>query len=1187
MNEKKLITAVESYFADLRRIRASGGATDERSLYPPLSTLLNAVGDALKPKVHCVSDMANQGAGHPDFGLYLKRKSSGSSSKAGKKSSGDLPERGVVEVKSLGDDAWLTAESAQVSRYWERYRLVLVTNCRDFVLLGEDARGRPAKLETFRLAGSAAEFEERLQKPRAFAREVGAGLGEYLCRTLSHRAVLAEPRDLAWLLASYARDGLARVEAAGDAPSLTAVRNALEEALGVRFEGERGAAFFRSTLVQTLFYGVFSAWVLWSRQLPPPVGAFEWRTAVWHLRAPVLRALFQQLSDPARLQTLGLVEVLNWTAAALDRVDKEAFFASFSEGEAVPYFYEPFLEAFDPVLRKQLGVWYTPVEVVRYMVARVDKALKDDLGIEDGLADERVYVLDPCCGTGAYLAETLRRIAENLQSRGTGALTGAQVKRAATERVFGFEIMPAPFVVAHLQVGLTMQALDAPLAEDGDERAGIFLTNALTGWEPKTQKPLPFPELEQERERADLVKQNAPILVVLGNPPYNGFAGMAVDEERELSAAYRTTKRVRRPEGQGLNDLYVRFFRMAERRIAEETGQGIVCFISNYSWLDGLSFTGMRERYLEAFDTIRIDNLHGDRIISEYAPDGRTSETVFSIRGKSPGIKVGTSITMLSKRLANSSEGKQILYRDFDQARADERRQALLDSLSAPRIDSGYANLDPEIRLGLPFKPMAVSEDWFDWPALPELFPASFPGVKTSRDSFLVDVDLNRLKARVVDYFDGELSHEEIARRYPGVMRSTSGFNARSIRNALLDRGGPIEGGFIHYAYRPFDTRWLYCETEGGLLDRPRSEYGPHVFEGNVWLEAREREAREDFSRGTLCRTLADNFGNGLSSFFPAWLRDTGLGADETTVQRIPNLSPAAQRYLDRLGLGVEDLFYHALAVLHDPAYRQANAGALRMEWPRIPLPGWPELSVSSPAGRGGSRTAPTVVPHGDAPAADHSVVPLKTGTHPASDAAHALAASAARGRQLAHLLDSDTPVPGVTTSNLRPDMIAIAQPATTDDRNMTGDDFGLTAGWGHFGSGEAVMPGQGKAIERPYTPAEREALNHAHPAAGNAERDALGNAQPTSATPAGHDTLAVLGETTYDIYLNDRAYWRNVPANVWRYKLGGYQVLKKWLSYREQTVLGRPLKLDEVLHFTDTARRIGAILLVTDSDFM
>ena len=181
------------------------------------------------------------------------------------------------------------------------------------------------------------------------------------------------------MLASYARDGLARVETAGDSPPLAAVRAALEDALGVRFEGERGARFFHSTLVQTLFYGVFSAWVLWSRtdtasqDRPLFAGGyspaqFDWRTAVWHLRAPVLRALFQQLSDPGRLQPLGLVEVLDWTAAALNRVDRAVFFARFTEGEAVPYFYEPFLEAFDPELRKELGVWYTPPEVVRYMV---------------------------------------------------------------------------------------------------------------------------------------------------------------------------------------------------------------------------------------------------------------------------------------------------------------------------------------------------------------------------------------------------------------------------------------------------------------------------------------------------------------------------------------------------------------------------------------------------------------------------------------------------------------------------------------------------------------------------------------------------------------------------------------------------------------------------------------------------
>ena len=376
----KLTAAVEEYLADLRRIRASGGATGELSYYPPLSNLLNAVGGALRPKVFCINEMAHQGAGHPDFGLYAAKQV-----QKGKPQEGQLPECGVVEVKSAGDDAWLTADSEQVSRYWNKYRLVLVTNTRDFVLLGEDAAGTPVKLETFRLAESAAAFESKLQNAPPLCERSRRRSGQStFCRALSHRATLVEPKDLAWLLASYARDGLARVEAAGDPPSLAAVRSALEEALGVRFEGERGAAFFRSTLVQTLFYGVFSAWVLWARQTPPPTGRFNWHEAVWHLRAPVLQALFQQVSAPSRLQPLGLVEVLDWTAAALDRVDRSAFFDRFSEGEAVPYFYEPFLEAFDPDLRKQLGVWYTPPEVVRYMVARVDRRSRTTLASPTG-----------------------------------------------------------------------------------------------------------------------------------------------------------------------------------------------------------------------------------------------------------------------------------------------------------------------------------------------------------------------------------------------------------------------------------------------------------------------------------------------------------------------------------------------------------------------------------------------------------------------------------------------------------------------------------------------------------------------------------------------------------------------------------------------------------------------------------
>ena len=1110
---------METYFADLRRVRASGGATRERSSYGPLANLLNAVGRMLKPKVFCVGELADQGAGHPDFGLYVANQV-----RRGRLRPGQTPERGVVEVKGIQDDAWLTAASDQVSRYWNRYRLVLVTNTRDFLLVGKDTEGRPVKLEAFRLAEDGEQFVYRLEKPRAYAHEVGSGLVEYLCRALSHQAALAEPRDLAWLLASYARDGLARVEAAGDTPALKTVREALEEALGVRFEGKKGERFFHSTLVQTLFYGVFSAWVLWSRRLKVSAGPlfaesgnierFRWREAVWHLRAPVLQALFQQLSQPNHLQPLGLVQVLDWTESALNRVDRSTFFSRFKEGEAVPYFYEPFLAAFDPELRKQLGVWYTPSEVVRYMVARVDRALKDDLGITEGLAAENVYVLDPCCGTGAYLAEVLRRINANLRGQGLEALTGSRVKRAATERVFGFEIMPAPFVVAHLQVGLTMQDLDAPMGDSVKERPGIFLTNALTGWEPRVTKPLPFPELEDERDRAEQVKRNTPILAILGNPPYNGFAGVAVDEERALSNAYRTTQRVRHPVGQGLNDLYIRFFRMAERRIAEKTGRGVVCFISNYSWLDGLSFPGMRERFLEAFDEIRIDCLNGDKYkTGKTTPDGSPDPSIFSTEDDPVGIQVGTAIATLIRK-SDHVPSRTVGFRHLW---GQDKRGALLESSDAkPAVI--YDTFAPVLPLGLPFVQTAVSAGWFDLPTLPDLFPVSFPGVVTGRDSFLLDIDLDRLMARVAEYFDADLSHEEIARRYPRVMETTSRFQARAVRKALLARGGPEEAGFIRHAYRPFDNRWLYWEKDTKLLDEKRANYRPHVFEGNVWLVAQKKSSQEWFPGPAISHIAGKKLLDFAATCFPIWLRDPSLGSDD--MGRRPNLSGTAQRYLDRLSARVEDLFHYVLAVLHDPAYREANADALRMGWSRIPLPGWPDG-----AAQGSSQV---------------------------------FGRSADQGQKLAALFDPETAVPGITEAPVHSNIATIAVPATTDGRNMIADDFILAVGWGHFGSGDAIMPGQGRAVERSYTPEEKDALGI---------------------------TKSVLGTVIFDIYLNARTFWCNVPAAVWNYKLGGYQVLKKWLSYREHAILGRPLSPEEVQYFSHTARRIAAILLTISSN--
>ena len=501
--------------------------------------------------------------------------------------------------------------------------------------------------------------------------------------------------------------------------------------------------------------------------------------------------------------------------------------------------------------------------------------------------------------------------------------------------------------------------------------------------------------------------------MILGNPPYNGHPGVSVDEERELTEAYRVTRRARRPEGRGLNDLYVRFFRMAERRIAERTGQGVVCFISNYSWLDGLSFTGMRERYLEAFDAVRIDCLNGDKYkTGKVAPDGSPDPSIFSTEGDPVGIQVGTAIATLVRKTDHLG-AREVGFRHLW---GRGKPAALLESMD---VESGvlYDNLEPILPLGLPFSEIAVSEDWFGWPALPDLFRVRFHGVLTNRDAFLVDIDLHRLKARLNEYFDPTFSHAEMERRYPAAIKSTARFDARSGRDVLLKRGGPDEDGFIRITYRPFDNRWLYWEAETKLLDEKRADYKPHVVEGNLWLSAAQhlRQGATETQAAFIKLMGSHHLIERGANMFPAWLCDEGMGNGGNGKRR-PNLRARARRYLDRLGLGVEDLFHHVLATLHDPAYRAANAGALRVEWPRIPLPGWPDGE--------------------------------------AEGAVDALTRSAASGRELAALLDPDTPVPGVTQAPLRPEIAVIAVPATIGGRNMAGDDFTVTAGWGHRGPG-------------------------------------------------------------------------------------------------------------------------------------
>lgn len=812
---------LETYLRELYNVRSYGVAVKETSYYGQLEALFNEVGKTLKPKVRCVINLRSQGAGIPDGGLFTPDQVLDNTSAQIEK--GPLPARGAIEVKGTGDDVHEIAHSEQVAKYLGRYGQVLVTNYRDFLLVRQNANGEPVELEEYRLAENEDDFWAAARNPSKAVEEHGDRFVDYLKRVMLYAAPLTQPRDVAWFLASYAREARARVEQRGDLPALGQVRSALEQALGLTFEGGRGERFFRSTLVQTLFYGIFSAWVLWSKEHPPTSREqFEWRLAAYSLNVPMIRTLFEQLAMPSRLEPLELVEVLDWTGDALSRVDRAAFFENFEEEGAVQYFYEPFLEAFDPDLRKQLGVWYTPSEVVRYMVERVDTVLREELNLPDGLADPSVYVLDPAAGTGSYPLEVLRRIEKTLREKGEDALVAHDLKRAAMERVFGFEILPAPFVVAHLQLGLLLQNLGAPLSHEGHERVGVYLTNSLTGWDPPEgpKQHLLFPELEEERDAAEEVKRFKPVLVVLGNPPYNAFAGVSPDEEQGLVEPYKqgliSEWGIRKFN---LDDLYVRFFRLAERRIVHKTGKGVVCYISNFSYLSDPSFVVMRQHFLDGFDKLWFDSLNGDsRQTGKLTPEGNPDPSIFSTRYNREGIRVGTAVGLMVRKERPEAE-PTVRFRQFWGV---NKRAELLESLEDPSFDAGYEFADPQESNRYSFRPSGASTDYLSWPKPTELSAvAPFNGPVERRALALISIDKAPLASRMRAYFDESVTDDEIADIYPSLMMTGNRIVGPVARERIKSKFHYEEDRIVRYPFKPYDIRYCYLENLRPLFSEP------------------------------------------------------------------------------------------------------------------------------------------------------------------------------------------------------------------------------------------------------------------------------------------------------------------------------------------------------------------------------
>ena len=1142
-----LLGMASEYVAETRRLNSLANTTEE-TFYPAIRDLLAGIlrTHALPFEVRTgTSEEREGGTDRPDFVLADAALFVGVF--------GEVKKSDV----SVGEIAGSTDRDNQIGRYLARTGVVLVSNVRGFGLLTcapsfDRSLGTPVPPEERDLIGEVdlwAQATGKGTRTRVDALAVEE-LAALVTRSVTDFAPIADPADLAKVLARQARD--AKESLPGDLRAVAPLLDDYRQALGLSFDIDdaKGDRFFRSSLIQTAFYSLFAAWVLWNRGHDEET--FDLEKAQDHLRIPFLEQLFHDIRHPHYMRKLDLARHLERAVSTLQRVDRENFRSRMSfptvDGEnlavaAITYFYEPFLKAFDPQLREDLGVWYTPPEIVRYQVRRIHDLLRTELGRPRGLADPDVVVLDPCCGTGAYLLEVARCIAEDLRRDGDDTVVGIELLRAFEERIVGFEILTAPFAVAQLQLYILLADLGVELPEG--HRLSVFLTNALTGWHEQGNIKLNFPEMREEFDASQAVKHAARIIVVLGNPPYDRFAGVAQAEEAELVAHYKGIELVadlgkdRKPRldafgrprkkqrgksllfeefgvrKQLLDDLYVRFYRLAEERIGEAAEHGIVSFISNSSFLTGRSHPRMRRSLLSSFQRVWIDNLNGDKfrtgkVIPEGLPgEGTADQSAFTTDYDAHGIQPGTAIVTWLKLpgATASGAGAEVRYRDF-WGLARRKRASLLASLPYGVSEGdgdapAYRRISPSQENRWRLSPHSQEPGYESWPGIDELFPASFQGVNHNRgvEGAIIDSEKATLGERVRSYLGAEC-FDGAAAIAPGIAKSRARYDPERVWRNLRGSGGFSESKLLPFLTFPFDERWIYYEAGYKWLNEARSEFGANV-PNNEFLIAVPEPRKASETRPLYATTLVNLHVHERGSVVVP--RETG--GDDLLADRDANLSEGAWRVLrghfglngerrddDARGL-VGDLLRVTLAVLHAPAYQADHRSALSADWAHVPVP--KDRTVFASLVRVGDAIARLLDAQGDA----HEEVRNVLGE----------AASVALA-----------PIRKMDGSALRP------------------DDLLVTVNyWGG---------GKGRWVPRPFT--------------------------------ADDERHEAWGGRTGDLYISQDVFFANVPELVWRYELGGYPVLKKWLGYRQSNRRdGQPLTVGERRWFRSIIQRIAALL--------
>ncbi len=929
--------ALHTYLASIEKDYKGGKAT-EHTYRPALERLL----ESLAPHIEASNDPKHIKCGAPDFIVERKH----------------VP-LGYVETKDIGDDLNKTEKSEQLKRYRASLNNLILTDYLEFRwYVGDKLR------MTTRLA-SVGKGKKIVPDADGIAQTEQLFAAFYATEV----PTVNTPKELAQRMAALTKivrdliqNALTTEDDIADPKNDKSIGvfhqqlQAFKEYLLPELKPEE----FADLYAQTMAYGLFAA------AASKPAGKpFSRAEAYMYLPQanPFLRKLFLDVGE--ELDGTLIAPFLDDLAALLARADMSAILQDFGKKtkteDPVVHFYETFLAAYDPKLRETRGVYYTPEPVVQFIVNSVDQLLKTKFNRPQGLADPNTMILDPATGTGTFLYFVIRKIYEAQVARGQQGAWKDYVHSKLLPRLFAFELLMAPYAVAHLKLGLLLSELGYTFEKK--ERLGVYLTNALDEGVSQDQTFGLAGYLAQEGSEAAEVKNNNPIMVVVGNPPYSGHSKNPTEVKLQLLkgqsyiASWQPHPITGKPQNivktqaedgprmqptfigklmwdyfvcdgkllgernpKWLQDDYVKFIRFAQWRI-DQTGQGIVAFITNHGYLDNPTFRGMRQSLMKTFDTLYVLDLHGNSKKRETAPDGGKDENVFD-------IQQGVAIVLAVKRPATSpvSEPCEVLHAELFGTRAV--KYPALGSNDCTTLQ--WHSLQPAAPSYLFVRQNSeLKKDYETFWAAENIFNENVLGFQTHRDPIAIAFNEAELRTQIKNFLG----------KYPSQIEW----------NKFCRRCD----------YRPFDKRFVFMGKN--VTDRPRLSVMTHLFEPNLALNLPRQTKSPTWQHALVSNSPTPavfvEIKDG-SSVFPLYLYTTPESTEgtlfaQTEATRQANLSPQfIQAFSAKLNLsfvpdgkgdlkktfGPEDIFQYAYAVFHSPTYRSRYAEFLKIDFPRLPL---------------------------------------------------------------------------------------------------------------------------------------------------------------------------------------------------------------------------------------------------------